>query len=108
MAQDPEGFEDDEDCELETSVNPSHSLDMVALYQSSAVDSGMEADIIRGILDSHGIPSLVLGAVGYPSLGFQVKVHRASLREAERLIEEAKDAGPAAAVEAERAFEEGR
>ena len=108
MAQDPEGLEDDEDCELEAAVNPSHTLDMVALYRSSAVDSGMEADIIRGILDANGISSLLVRAVGYPSLGFEVKVHRENLREAERLIEEAKAAGPGAAAEAERAFEEGR
>ena len=44
----------------------------------------------------------------YPSLGFVVQVHRRNLREAKRLIEEAKDAGPAAAVDAERAWEENR
>ena len=96
MAQDPEG-------ELQSDegpVNTSHELDMVTLYRSSAVDSGIEADIIRGILDSHGIPSLMLRAMGYPSLGFEVQVNRENLREAERLIEEARAAGPAAAVEA--------
>ena len=100
MAQDPEGEQG--------AVNPSHELDMVSLYRSSAVDSGIEADIIRGILDSHGIPSLMQRAMGIPSLGFEVRVHREDLREAERLIEEAKAAGPAAAVEAERTSEEGR
>ena len=89
MAQDPDGLEDDDDCQLEAAVNPSHTLDMVALYRSSAVDSGMEADIIRGILDASGIPSILSRAVGYPSLGFEVKVHRENLREAEELLEEA-------------------
>jgi len=100
MAQDPE--------EERQPVNTSHELDMVTLYGSSTVDAGIEADIIRGILDSHGIPSLMSRAMGYPSLGFAVHVPREDLREAERLIEEAKAAGPAAAVEAERAWEEGR
>jgi hypothetical protein len=104
MAQDPE----EEQQPGESSVNTSHELDMVKLYGSSMVDAGVEADIIRGILDSHGIPSLRLRAVGDPSLGFEVHVPREDLREAERLIEEAKAAGPAAAVEAQLASEEGR
>jgi len=103
MAQDPEGNEGDEGF-----VNPSHEMDMVTLYRSSTVDAGIEADIIRGVLDSHGIPSLKLRAMGYPSLGFQVNVHRANLREANRLIAEAQAAGPGAAIEAEQASEEGR
>ena len=100
MAQDPEDYEG--------RVNTSHELDMVPIYRSSTVDAEIEAGIIRGVLDSHGIPSLMLRAVGYPSLGFEVRVHFENLREAERLIEEAKAAGPAAAVEAEKASEEGR
>ena len=104
MAQDPE----EEQHLVEGSLNPSHELDMVALYRSSTVDSEFEADIIRGILDSHGIPSLKTRAMGYPSLGFEVQVPRLSLRDAERLIEEAKAAGPGAALEAERASEENR
>ena len=93
---------------VEGSVDVSHQLDMVTLYRSSAVDAGIEADIIRGVLDSHGIPSLVSRAAGYPSLGFEVQVHRGNVRDAEQLIAEAKAAGPAAAIEAERASEEGR
>lgn len=102
MAQDPKR----ESRGDEGSVDTSHDLDMVTLYQSSAVDSGIEADIIRGILDSHGIPSLVLRAMGYPSLGFEVQVHRENLREAQQLVAEARAAGPAAAMDAERASEE--
>jgi hypothetical protein len=90
------------------SVDTSHELDMVPLYRSSTVDAGVEADIIRGILDSNGIPSLMSRAAGYPSLGFAVHVHRGNVQHAERVIEEAKAAGPAAAMEAERALEESR
>ena len=100
MAQDPE--------EDESSVDTSHDLDMVMLYRSSAVDAEIEAGIIRGLLDSHGIQSLVSRAMGYPSLGFEVQVPRENFRDAKRLIEEARAAGPAAALEAERASEEGR
>jgi hypothetical protein len=99
MAQDP-----DED---EITVDTSSELDMVPLYRSPTAGSEIEADIIRGILDSHGIPSLLSRAMGYPSLGFQVQVHRQNFGEARRLIEEAKAAGPEAALEAERASEEG-
>jgi hypothetical protein len=104
MAQDPE----DECGPDEISVDTSRELDMVTLYGSATVGSEIEADIIRGILDSHGIPTLLSRAIGYPSLGFEVQVHRGNYREARRLIEEAKEAGPAAALEAERAWEEGR
>jgi hypothetical protein len=81
---------------------------MVTLYRSANVDAGTEADIIRGLLDAHGVPSLVLRAAGYPSLGFEVRVHREDLQQAEWLVEEAKAAGPGAATEAEKASEEGR
>lgn len=104
MAQDPE----EELGSEEGFVNVSHELDMVTLYRSSTVDAGIEADIIRGVLDSHGIPALVSRAMGIPSLGFEVQVHRENVRDASRLIEEARAAGPAAAMEAERASEEGR
>jgi hypothetical protein len=100
MAQDP--VEDD------SGVDTSPELDMVPLYRSPTVGSEIEADIIRGLLDSHGIPSLLSRAMGYPSLGFQVQVPRQNFQEARRLIEEAKAAGPGAAWEAERASEEGR
>ncbi len=99
MAQDPE--ERDQDQPLS-----SHALDMVALYDSSTVDAEMEADVIRGLLDTNGIPSVLRRAGPYPSLGFQVFVPRGKLREAQRLVEEAQAAGPEAAAEAEAASEE--
>jgi hypothetical protein len=106
MAQDLDADErsrDDEDY-LDTSPD----LDMVTLYRSPTAGSEIEAQIIRGILDSYGIPSLMSRAMGNPQLGFEVQVHRQNYQAAGRLIEEAKAAGPAAAMEAERASEEGR
>lgn len=97
MAQDPE--------EGEGFVDTSSELDMITLYSTPAGGSEIEADIIRGILDSHGIPSLISRAMGYPSLGFLVQVHRQNFAQAHRVIEEAKAAGPEAAIEAERASE---
>jgi len=99
MAQDAD--ERDQDQPLS-----SHALDIVALYDSSTVDAEMEAGVIRGLLDTNGIPSVLRRAGPYPSLGFQVLVPRGKLREAQQLVEEAQAAGPEAAAEAEAASEE--
>ncbi len=87
-------------------VDPSHALDLVTLFASANHDAKMEANAIHGVLEANGIPSLVVGTPQIPSLEFQVQVPRAHLEEAERVLAEAKEAGPAAAVEAERASED--
>jgi len=99
MAQDPDEQEDGQ-------VDPSHDLDMVTLFSSSNTDSEMEATAIHSMLTSNGIPSVVVGASTIPSLEFQVQVPRATFAEAQRLLEEARAAGPEAAAEAEAASEE--
>jgi hypothetical protein len=102
MAQEPGHTDDSAD---QGRLDPSADLDMVTLYKALIVDAEIEADMICGVLESNGIPS-VLVRTPYPSLGFEVKVPRARLAEAESLIEEAKAAGPDAAAEAERDSEE--
>jgi hypothetical protein len=57
--------------------------------------------MIRGVLESNGIPVMVVGATLYPNLPFEVRVPRGKLKEAEELIEQAEAAGPEAATEAE-------
>ena len=52
-------------------------------------------------------PSIVIGTTQIPVFEFQVQVPRALLEEARHVVEQAKEAGPAAALEAERATEEG-
>jgi hypothetical protein len=81
-------------------VLTTHALDMVTLPGGS-VSSEMEADMIRGVLDANGIPSLLVKASQYPMLGFEVKVPRGRVVEAEELVAEALAAGPQAAAEAE-------
>jgi hypothetical protein len=103
MAQDPEHDEDEHD--HEEGVLTSRALDMVPLYDSQTVDAELEADVIRGVLDSNGIPSLLKRGGPFP-LYFQVLVPRGKVREAQRLLDEARAAGPDAAAEAERATEE--
>ena len=108
MAQDPrhDPDHDPEDDERDhDQVLTSHALDMVPLYDSSTVDAELEADVIRGVLDSNGIPSVVKRGGPFP-LYFQVLVPRGKVREAQRLLDEARAAGPEAAAEAERATEE--
>ena len=98
MAQDPER---EEDQPVQDEVLTTHALDMVTIWSSSGVTSEMESDMIRGVLESNDIPVMVVGASQYPNLGFEVKVPRGKVKLAEELIEQAEDAGPDAATEAE-------
>jgi hypothetical protein len=89
-------------------LDPSHDLDLVPLFASANHDAEMEAEAIHGLMQANGIPSIVVGAPQIPSLDFQVQVPKARLEEAERVLAEARAAGPAAAAEAEQAGEEDR
>jgi hypothetical protein len=88
------------------SLDVSHELDMVTLFNSSNHDAEMEAMAIHGILQASGIPSVLVGASTLPILSFEVQVPKEDLEEAQRVIAEAQAAGPAAAAEAEAASEE--
>jgi hypothetical protein len=93
MAQDP-------DREDEVGLT-SHALDMVTIWSSTAVTAEVESDVIRGVLESNGIPVMVVSASQYPILGSEVRVPRGKVREAEELIAQAQEGGPAAADAAE-------
>ena len=86
--------------------DPSHDLDMVTLFSSLNHDAEMEANAIHGLLEANGIPSMVVGTPQIPAFEFQVQVPKSRLEEAERVLAEAQEAGPEAAVEAEQAGEE--
>jgi len=88
--------------------DPSSSLDLAPVFRSCNIDAELEAENIHAILEANGVPSLVRGDRVIPSLEFQVLVPRANLEEAERLLAEARAAGPAAADEAEASSEENR
>ena len=105
MAQDPE--HDEEPVSSEDTLDISHDLDMVPVFSSATVDAEMEGDLICGVLADTGIPAL-LSRSTFPNLGVSVRVPRARLEEAQRLIAEAQAAGPEAAVDAERASEDER
>jgi len=104
MAQDPEGHNGEQGSQ---EVNLSHDLDTVSLFQSQTVEAELDADNIRGVLDSNGIASM-LERTPYPNLGIEVLVARADLARAQALIDEALAAGPEAAAEAEAESEESR
>lgn len=88
-------------------LDPSHDLDLETIFRANGTTAEMEAMSIRAVLDANGIPSVLMGAPMYPNLPFYVKVPRADAARARQLLEEARAAGPAAAEEAERAWEEG-
>ena len=79
---------------------------MVTLFSSSNHDSEQEALAIHALLESEGIPSVVVGPSVIPSLEFRVEVPRQNLEEAGRVVAEARAAGPSAADEAEAASED--
>lgn len=95
MAQDPE-----------QDVDPSPELDAVIVFSSSNYDAEMEATAIQTMLQANGVEARVVGPSVIPSLEFQVQVPRAEGEQAVRLIEEAREAGPEAAAEAEAASEQ--
>ncbi len=98
MAQDPDREEEQSG---EDVLLTSHALDMVTLWTSNGVSAEIEADMIRGVLESNDIPVMVVSASQYPNLPVEVRVPRGKLKEAEELIEQAQKAGPEAASEAE-------
>ena len=53
MAQDPDREEEQQG---QDELLTSHALDMVTLWSSEVINAEMEADMIRGVLESNGIP----------------------------------------------------
>lgn len=85
---------------------PDDGLEMVTFFSSSNHDAEQEALAIHALLESEGIPSVVVGPAVIPSLEFRVEVPRRHLEEAERVVAAAREAGPGAAEEAEAASED--
>jgi len=75
--------------------------DMVPVITSSNHDAEQEAMAIHSVLEANGLPSVLIGPAVLPVLEFRVEVERRHLEEAERIIADARAAGPSAAAEAE-------
>ncbi|MES1258380.1 MAG: hypothetical protein ABUS51_08115 [Acidobacteriota bacterium] len=73
----------------------------VPVFSSSNHDAEMEALTIKGILDASDIPTLLVGPHMLPNLDFQVHVPEHLLGRAQKIIDDARMAGPRAAEEAE-------
>ncbi|HUB32004.1 MAG TPA: hypothetical protein VMA31_03210 [Bryobacteraceae bacterium] len=98
MAQDPELPDEQPD---KDPLDTSHDLDMVPLYFSQTIEAESEAEVLRGVLESNGIPSSISDPPIYPNLGILIYVPRGRVEEALRVIEEHREGGPEAAAEAE-------
>ena len=80
-------------------ADPSRELDMVTVRRTMGTTGEIQALAIKGVLDSEGISSIIVGTSTMPNLSFFVRVSRADLERAQAMIAEAEAAGPAAAVE---------
>ncbi len=89
----------------ETEGTPSHGYDLVELYRGQGASGEVEAFSIRSVLDANHIPSLLVGSMQMPNLPFRVMVPQIFSEAANKALDEAESAGPAAADEAEAATE---
>ena len=95
------GIEPDPNEELDTSED----LDLVTVFYSEAHDAQIKAQLIRGLLDAGGVPTVVVDTSPLPNLPSEVRVPKVRLEEAKRLIAESEAAGPLGADEAEESSE---
>ena len=89
-----------------TQNEPTPDESMVPVFSSSNHDAESEAMIVKGILDANDVPAMVVGPHTLPNLEFQVQVPEHMLGAAQKMLDDARSAGPAAAIEAEALFEE--
>jgi Putative prokaryotic signal transducing protein len=83
------------------------TLEMVTLFKSSNHDAEQEALAIHALLEGEGIPSVVVGPSVLPVFEFRVNVPQERLEDARKVVAQAREAGPAAAKEAEADSEKG-
>ncbi len=86
-------------------LDTSEDLDLVTIFESGDTDGQMEAQLIRGVLESSGVPVVIVGDTTLPYLPFMVRVPKSRVEEAERLIAESRAAGAQGADEAEQSSE---
>jgi hypothetical protein len=86
-------------------LDTSEDLDLVTIFESGDTRGQMEAQLIRGVLESNGVPVVIVGDTTLPYLPFMVRVPKSRVEEAERLIAESREAGARGADEAEQSSE---
>ncbi len=88
------------------SPDASESLDLVTVFSVNHATAEMEAMMIHGVLESGGIPAVIVGGPEMPNLPVVVRVPRAQVEEARRLIADSEAIGPQGAEEAEASTED--
>jgi hypothetical protein len=79
----------------------SHALDSVIVFEGSGTTAEIEALGIQAILEAEGIRVVMGGETSFPNLPWSIAVSKADAPRALQVIEDAKKAGPRAAVEGE-------
>jgi hypothetical protein len=86
---------------MKEETKSSHALDSVTVFEDSGTTAEIEALGIQALLEAEGIRVVLGGETSFPSLPWSVSVAKADAPRALQIIEDAKSAGPNAAVEAE-------
>ena len=80
--------------------------DLKTVFHAEASNTAeVEALAVKALLESNGIPTVLLDDPVLPNLPFEIKVDAQMAAWARQLIAEAQEAGPVAAEAAERKFE---
>ena len=95
----------DAGAEMPAEGSPSHGYDLVELYRGQGANGEVESVSIRAVLDANHIPSVLVGSMQLPNLPFRVMVPQLFAEAAHQVLDEAENAGSAAAEEAERQTE---
>lgn len=82
--------------------DPSHDMDMQPVFSETGPLAELEALSIQGVLEANDIPVVISGSSTLPVTEFTVQVPESRFEEAQEIIAEAQQAGPAAAEQAER------
>jgi len=88
-----------------TPDDQSDDMDMIPFFSETGSLAEMEALSIQGILQASDIPCILAGTSTLPVVEFVVSVPKSRLADAQRVVNEARAAGPAAAEIAERESE---
>lgn len=94
-----------DEAEAQTAPDFSHNMDLVTIYHGEGMTSEIEATGVKSVLDSLGIPAMIVGDSVLPNFPFEVRVPRDQEQAARAALAEAEASGSAAAEEAERLTE---
>lgn len=87
---------------MASNPNPSHELDLVTVFRlAEGGTEETEVLMVRQLLESNGIATVLVGDSPLPNLAEEVRVSKADAERARQLIAEALAAGPEGADEAE-------